>query len=121
MRTAELDLNDAHGGTKDGVHSGCMAGAWMAVTRGIVGMKFTDSCVKLEPHFIPWWESVSFTSVWHGQKFRVSIDNTHLNVESDADNKGRLVLMAGGEKTVLDAGQCIEFSTGNGDKPSFGF
>ncbi|MBQ6315146.1 MAG: hypothetical protein IJI11_06365, partial [Mogibacterium sp.] len=25
--------------------------------------------------------------------------------------EGRLVLMAGGEKTVLDAGQCIEFST----------
>ena len=119
MRTAELDLKDAHGGTKDGVHSGCMAGAWIAVTRGLAGMKYRDDCVSFRPHFIPWWDSVSFYSVWHGQGFRVSVNNTELNIEADASNSGVLIIEAGGEKTGLKAGQCIEYSAAAEPAPSF--
>ena len=105
MRTAELDLKDAHGGTKDGVHSGCMAGAWMAVTRGIAGMKYTDECVRLDPHFIPWWKSVSYYSVWHGCGFRVTVDNTSLTITADASNEGRLIIEISGGRYELAPGQ----------------
>lgn len=120
MRTAELDLKDAHGGTKDGVHSGCMAGAWIAVTRGIAGMKFTDRFVRFDPHFIPWWDEVSFYSMWHGQGFRVTLNNMHLNVEADVNNNGSLALLVDGEVTELAAGQCMEFSKDTEPAPVFG-
>lgn len=119
MRTAELDLKDAHGGTKDGVHSGCMAGAWMAVTRGLAGMKFKEDRVVFDPHFIPWWDSISFYSIWHGQGFRVTLDNTDLKIEADAANKGDLHIEAGCERIKLAPAQCIEFSCEPEEGPSF--
>lgn len=92
MRTAELDLLDAHGGTKDGIHSGCAAGTWMAVVRGIAGMKMTETGVSLQPHFIPWWEKVSFNSVWHGLRYKITLTNSEMTVTADSGNNGLLPL-----------------------------
>ena len=119
MRTAELDLKDAHGGTKDGVHSGCMAGAWMSVTRGIAGMKFTEECVSFDPHFIPWWDSVSFYSVWHGLGFRVKLNNDTITVTACEDNAAVLPLVICGKKGVLENGRSIEIALVHGGRPAF--
>ena len=115
-----MAIKDAHGGTKDGVHSGCMAGAWMAVTRGIAGMRFTENGVSIAPHFIPWWESVSFCSVWHGQKFRVTVDNTSVKVTADENNTALLQMSVCEEDFRIAPGDCIEYGIGGEFRPVFG-
>ena len=120
MRTAELDLKDAHGGTKDGVHSGCMAGAWMAATRGIAGMKYTEKGVRMDPHFIPWWESMSYYSVWHGLGFTIELDNRSLKVTACDSNAGPLPLTVNGETVSVGAGQAAEFVIGTEARPVIG-
>lgn len=105
METAEMDLKDMHGGTRDGVHSGCAAGAWMAVVRGVAGMKMTDGKVEFTPHYIPWWNRVTFHCVWHGQGYRVILNNREIQVTADADNQGMLPLQICEESYALNAGE----------------
>ncbi len=109
METAEMDLKDIHGGTVDGIHSGCAAGAWMAVVRGIAGMHMREDGVVFDPHFIPWWKSVSFGCVWHGLRYRVLVTNHKLSVMADQDNHSDLPLCICGEKSVLSAGNLTEY------------
>lgn len=108
METAEMDLGNLHGGTQDGIHSGCAAGAWMAVVRGVAGMRMIEEGVSFEPHFIPWWKKVSFRCVWHGQSYRVQLSNEKLKIAADADNGGRLRLVFKGRKTELGPGESYE-------------
>ena len=119
MRTAELDLKDAHGGTKDGVHSGCMAGAWMSVTRGIAGMKYTEDGVTFDPHFIPWWKSIRFYSVWHGCGFNVEVSNDEITVTACGDNEAGLPIVICGKKAMLEKGQSTGIELVHGGMPVF--
>ena len=109
MDTAEMDLKNMHGGTQDGVHSGCAAGAWMAVVRGVAGMKMTDGRVSFTPHYIPWWKQVTFHCVWHGQGYQVILDNREIRVTADTDNQGKLPLQICDEDYLLSAGEKAVF------------
>lgn len=109
METAEMDLKNMHGGTENGVHSGCATGAWMAVVRGVAGMIMRETHVEFHPHFIPWWEEVSFHCVWHGQGYQVTLSNEEIRICADAQNTGELPVEVNGEKQVLQAGGEINF------------
>lgn len=104
METAEMDLKNMHGGTQDGIHSGCAAGAWMAVVRGIAGMKMTEEYVSFDPHFIPWWKQIRFHCIWHGQGYQVILSNETLCVKADEDNSGVLELSVFGKRKALEVG-----------------
>lgn len=109
METAEMDLGNMHGGTQDGIHSGCAAGAWMAVVRGVAGMKMTAGRVVFTPHCIPWWIEVSFHCIWHGQGYRVTLNNHGIQVTADADNQGVLALTVYEKDYALRAGEKAEY------------
>lgn len=102
MKTAEMDLKDMHNGTRDGIHSGCAAGAWMAVVRGIAGMKMTAEKVVLTPHHIPWWNCVSFHCVWHKQGYKVVLDNRRMQIIADKDNEGIISLQIYDSNYILN-------------------
>ncbi|MCD7744259.1 MAG: hypothetical protein LUI13_03035 [Lachnospiraceae bacterium] len=105
METAEMDLKNMHGGTENGVHSGCATGAWMAVVRGVAGMKMRESHVEFTPHFIPWWEEVSFHCIWHGQGYQVTVSNEELLVCADTHNQDVLPVVINGVGQVLKPGE----------------
>lgn len=110
METAEMDLKNMHGGTRDGIHSGCAAGAWMAVVRGVAGMRMTMDKVIFTPHYIPWWKQVRFHCVWHDQGYQVILNNLGMQVVADVSNQGTLSLsifekeyqLGRGEKAVYE-------------------
>lgn len=101
----QMDLKNMHGGTQDGIHSGCAAGAWMAVVRGVAGMKMTMEKVIFAPHNIPWWKQVSFHCVWHGQGYRITLDNQKLQVAADKDNERELIFSVYEKEYCLKAGE----------------
>ncbi|MCD7887184.1 MAG: hypothetical protein LUG44_06145 [Clostridiales bacterium] len=105
METAEMDLKNMHGGTENGVHSGCATGAWMAVVRGVAGMKMRETGVTFAPHFIPWWEEVSFHCVWHGLGYQVTLSNEELQVCADLQNSAPLPVSVGQTAWQLKPGE----------------
>lgn len=111
METAEMDLKNMHGGTQDGIHSGCAAGAWMAVVRGVAGMRMTMDKVTFTPHYIPWWKQVRFHCVWHGQGYQVILSNSGIHVIADENNSGTLSL------SIFEK----EYQLGRGEKAAYEF
>ncbi len=109
METAEMDLKNMHGGTENGIHSGCAAGAWMAIARGVAGMRMRESCVEFAPHFIPWWKEVCFHCVWHGQGYQVSLSNETMTVRADEGNEQALPVVIHGMKQEAAAGQACTY------------
>lgn len=104
LKTARLDLDDEHGNAAEGIHAACAAGAWLSVARGIAGMKMFEDRVTFEPHFIPWWRSVSFHAVWHGQAFSVKVDNSQIMITADKTNTAGLKLECMGHAETLQPG-----------------
>ena len=96
MKTARLDLDDDHDCAHEGIHAACAAGAWLAVARGVAGMRMTRDGVSFTPRFIPWWESVSYHAVWRGIGYRVTLDNEQLTVTVDTDAKAALPVTVDG-------------------------
>ena len=112
LKTARLDLDDEHDCAAAGVHAACAAGAWLASARGIAGMRMTSTEVTFEPHFIPWWKSLSFHAVWHSRSYTVTVDNQHLTVTADAGNTAALPVTCAGQEVLLEAGKSVCFDTG---------
>lgn len=105
METAEMDLKNLHGGSEDGVHSGCAAGAWTAVVRGVAGMRINEDRVVFDPHFIPWWKQVRFSGIWHGQAYTVTVSNEGIEIAADEANPGTLCISVREEYAALHAGE----------------
>ncbi len=108
MKTARLDLDDEHDCAHEGIHAACAAGAWLAVSRGVAGMKLSENGVSFKPSFIPWWKSISFKAVWHGVKYTVTLDNTKLTVSVTEGEKALDVAFAD-EHTQIKVGETKEF------------
>ena len=110
LKTARLDLDNEHGNAAEGVHAACAAGAWLAVARGVAGMKMFEDCVKFDPHFIPWWKSVSFRAVWHGRLYFVKLDNDGIIITADKNNDAELKVECMGRSEMLEPGNSATFN-----------
>ena len=74
MQCAEIDWKDLHSCAKDGVHAGCLAGAWYSIVRGLAGIEMHEDYVNLNPKMLPWWKKVHFRLQWHGISFEVILE-----------------------------------------------
>lgn len=112
MQTALMDLDDEHNCTDAGIHAACAAGAWSAAVRGIGGTVLRSEFADIQPHMIPWWKSLEFGLVWHGQRFKVKISNNSVVVTADSANSGILSVRLCGTVYELTAGQSASAALG---------
>lgn len=87
LKTTFIDLEDIHGCTWQGVHSGCLAGSWYAVFRGIAGIVCRDEFLEINPHVIPWWNRLSFNFMYKGSKINISMSKESYTITPDAEVK----------------------------------
>ncbi len=73
METAYTDVIDSFHCGWQGVHSGCLVGAWYAVFRGIAGIICREDGITVNPHRMPWWKKLSFRFLYRGQEFSVEM------------------------------------------------
>jgi alpha,alpha-trehalose phosphorylase len=76
VRTANIDLEDLHGNTKDGLHMAAMGASWMALVIGYAGMRFIGGTPSFRPQ-VP--------GAMAGYSFRVQIRGSLLEVDVDPD------------------------------------
>lgn len=80
LETAEMDLENLHGDSSNGIHAGCAAGAWYSIVRGLCGIEMYEDFVKINPKMLPWWNMISFKLKWHGISFVVEMDNNGMKI-----------------------------------------
>lgn len=100
IETAYIDIYDIHNCGWQGVHSGCLAGAWYAVFRGIAGIVCREEYIEINPHMMPWWDKVEFSFMYHNAKLNVLMENgkyivkTESNCEIKAVFNSKMVLLS---------------------------
>ncbi|MDD6483527.1 MAG: hypothetical protein PUF72_03005 [Clostridiales bacterium] len=91
IETAYIDVYDIHKCGWQGVHSGCLVGAWYAVFRGIAGIVCREKHIEINPHMMPWWEKVEFSFMYHGAKFSVLMKNGEYTLTTDSKDEVKVI------------------------------
>jgi len=78
--SAKLDLFDAHGNTKDGIHTANMGGAYMAIVYGFGGLRVKEDGLHLSPWLPAAWEGYEFKVCFRGALLCVKVDKTGIRV-----------------------------------------
>jgi alpha,alpha-trehalose phosphorylase len=70
---ALMDLHDLEHNTRDGVHIGSLAGAWLAAVAGFGGMRDHDGILSFAPRLPPRLERLRFRVVFRGRNLEVDV------------------------------------------------
>ena len=101
QRTARLDLDNINNDTDDGLHITSMAGSWLAIAHGFVGMRTTDG-LSLSPFLPDAWQGYAFQFHYRGRVIRVSVRPGQALVEL-LQGKPLKMTLCGQEQTLSDS------------------
>ena len=85
LRTARLDLDDYNNDTEDGLHITSMAGTWMAMVKGIGGMRVQKDVLSFAPFLPSSWEAISFKVQFRGKTVLVKVDKKATSLQNLSD------------------------------------
>ena len=71
--SASLDLEDAHGNTKDGIHTANMGGAYLCVVAGFAGLRILKDGLLLRPRLPQAWNGYRFQFQYCGRKIHCRV------------------------------------------------
>ncbi len=72
--TVDLDWGDAHGNTRDGLHTANMGGSYLCVLRGFAGLSLDEKGLALSPALPLGWKGYSFRLHYRGSCIGVAVD-----------------------------------------------
>lgn len=100
LNTVKMDVDDIHGVAWQGVHSGCLAGGYLAVIYGIFGLSVKDdNTISLNP-VRTLFEGVTAHLVFKGTRLTLSMKQGELTVKKQG--RGKIsILTPDGEKREL--------------------
>jgi kojibiose phosphorylase len=99
----EIDLANNMGNASGGVHIASLGGLWQAIVFGFAGMSLTEAGLVFMPFCPAGWRSIRFPLLWRGQKLRVHIEPTFLEI--DLVEGSSLPVSVGSEAEIqLEAG-----------------
>ncbi len=100
MQTVKMDVDDIHGVAWQGVHSGCLAGGYLSVLRGVFGVSARGGNLSVSPNGMPLWEEVSMKLMFRGRLIALALKGETLT----------LTLLSGKPCTVKVDGEKLELS-----------
>ena len=62
----DMDIDDLYGTAWQGLHSGCAAGAYVCMLRGVLGVRMKEDAIYLAPAKMPFWNKVSMNFCYRG-------------------------------------------------------
>ena len=100
LNTVKMDVDDIHGVAWQGVHSGCLAGGYLAVIYGIFGLSVMEDGTLCFNPVRTLFERVKAQFFYKGAKITLSIEGNELTVSKKGAEKVR-VLAQDGKKKLL--------------------
>lgn len=91
FKSVKIDVDDIHGVGWQGVHSGCLAGGYLAVLRGLFGIKAMAEGIAFAPVRMPLWKKVTAKCIYRGRLLEAEL----------CGNKAVLRLIEGAPVSVL--------------------
>ena len=82
MKALKIDADDIHGVGWQGVHSGCLAGGYLSVLKGIFGVRANENGLSISPNPYDFWEAVTLKMFYRGALFELKIQKNQLSVRN---------------------------------------
>jgi len=86
-----IDIKDIHNCAYQGVHSGCLAGAWMCIFRGVFGITANGYGLTLKPNKIPFWKGVKISFEYKGKRIKAEMSSEKLELISNSQEEVLIV------------------------------
>lgn len=100
LNTVKMDVDDIHGVAWQGVHSGCLAGGYLAVIYGIFGLSVKENdTICLNP-VRTLFDGVTAHFLYKGTKITMSIKNNKLTVSKRGSRKISVEILDGERKML---------------------
>ena len=111
LRTAKIDIEaiyKVYVGTvfMGGSHPAANGGAWMTAVFGFGGVKAHEDNVSIDPRFYEKWNSLQFSIIYQGDRFRIKITKEVVGITSDPSNHGKHTFIVTGKPIVCAPG-CV--------------
>jgi alpha,alpha-trehalose phosphorylase len=105
---ALMDLRDLDHNTRDGVHIGSLAGAWIALVAGLGGMRDHNGQLSFRPRLPSHLDRLQFSLLWHGKRLRVTVHPWEATYAlRDRDDDARIELSHYGEKLTVSYAEAV--------------
>ncbi|MGO2052718.1 HAD-IA family hydrolase [Glutamicibacter sp. 287] len=98
-----VDLENLHGNTADGVHVASTGGVWAALVNGFAGLRDDDQRLHFDPRLPERFRSLRFQLAYNGSVIKVLLDAS--GIEFSLTGQGPQSLWVRGEEIVLQSGQ----------------
>ncbi|HLY29009.1 MAG TPA: glycosyl hydrolase family 65 protein, partial [Aggregatilineales bacterium] len=85
LYAAAIDLEDAKGNVRDGIHGAAAGGLWEAATFGFAGLHVKGDTFTVDPHLPEHWRSLTFHVNFRGQQHTVHLAREAESVKAGAD------------------------------------
>jgi len=104
QQAAAVDFDDTMGNAALGVHIGLQGGLWQVAVLGFAGMQLRPDGLRFDPHLPESWESLRFSTQWHGSKVRVAIDGEAHTFTASLETGDTLTVSVQDAEHTLEAG-----------------
>lgn len=94
-RSAQVDLVDNQGNTRDGIHIASAGGSWMSVVAGFGGFRVRNGRPAFDPWLPPEWTFVQFTLSWRGSPLGVRVSHDGITLDWPASARPFTVAVSG--------------------------
>ena len=100
MNTLKMDVDDIHGVAWQGVHSGCLAGGYLAMIYGIFGVIAGEDAIAFKPNAVPFFKKISAKLFYHGSKISAKLEGNKLTLELIGGDEVPVILPDGKKFTL---------------------
>ena len=82
--SAEIDMLDLNGNTKDGIHTANMGGSYLALVFGFAGYRVNEKGVYLNPRIPTRWKGYDFSLKWHNIVIKIKVNKKQVAINVDS-------------------------------------
>jgi trehalose/maltose hydrolase-like predicted phosphorylase len=102
MDALKSDYVDIQGGTtKEGIHTGVMAGTAVLALRSYAGLNLDGEQIGLNPRLPPAWRQVSFNIGFKGARYYFVLTPESLKARVDSESREKLDILVRGRRVTI--------------------
>jgi trehalose/maltose hydrolase-like predicted phosphorylase len=102
MESLKSDYQDVQGGTtKEGIHTGVMAGSVLLVFKNYAGLSFKGEYIFINPKLPTGWKKLQFNLRFKGNKYNFVITANKVRIKADVSNDNFCPVFLYGQKVDL--------------------
>ena len=92
LNSVKIDIDDLHHCAWQGVHSGCLAGGWISIFRGLFGVNMGEEVLQIDPNYMPLWKKIRMSFEYKGVRITATMEGKTLTLEKEAPQCVNLIV-----------------------------